>query len=195
VAAITVDAAGNTYIVGQTFSSTYPVTSGALQGACSSCASNQPDIFITKLNATGTAQIFSTFLGGNYYDAPSNIVVDSSGNVIVAGITQSVDFPVKNPISAGTASFGNSDGFVASLTPDGASLNFSSRLGGTDSDGHAAFTNPGGLAVDAAGDVYVSGTTQSAYLPTTSGALNAGTPDGNDLYVFLTKLQASGNLV
>jgi hypothetical protein len=194
VAAITVDAAGNTYIVGQTFSSNYPVTSGVLQGACSSCASNQPDIFITKLNPTGTAQIFSTFLGGNYYDAPSKIAVDSNGNVIVTGITQSVDFPVKNPISAGTASLGNSDGFVASLTPDGASLNFSSRLGGTNSQGQGSFTNPGGLAVDTSGDVYVSGTTESAYLTATSGALNAGVPSYNNGYVFLTKLQPTGTL-
>ena len=194
VAAVTVDAAGNTYIVGQTFSSGYPVTSGAVQGACSSCAANQPDIFITKLNAEGTAQIFSTFLGGSYYEQATSIAVDSNGNVVVAGTTQSSDFPLKNPISAGTVGSYNSDGFVTSLTSDGSSLNFSSRLGGTDSANHSAPTLTGGLAIDASGNVYVSGTTNSAYLPVTSGVLNAGTPDYTDSYVFLTKLQPTGNL-
>jgi Beta-propeller repeat len=188
-----VDTAGNTYVVGLTFSSAYPVTAGAAQSTCSSCASNQPDIFITKFNAAGTAQVYSTFLGGSSYDQPSRIAVDSNGNAIVIGSTQSTDFPVKNPITSGTPSF--DDGFVASLAPDGASLNFSSRLGGTSSQGISGATFPGGVTTDASGNVYVSGMTQSPYLPVTSGALNAGTPGYPNNYVFLTKLQSSGNLI
>jgi hypothetical protein len=190
-----VDTAGNTYVAGLTFYSNYPITPGAAQSTCSSCASNQPDIFITKLNAAGTAQVYSTFLGGSNYEQPSKITVDSNGNAIVVGSTQSTDFPLKNPISAGTASSSNRDGFVTSLAPDGASLNFSSRLGGTDSQGHSATTFPGSVTTDSSGNVYVSGTTQSAYLPVTSGAMNAGTPGYPNNYVFLTKLQSSGNLI
>ena len=190
-----VDTDGNTYIAGLTFYSSYPVTPGAAQSTCSSCASNQPDIFITKFNAAGTAQIYSTFLGGSNYEQPSKITVDGNGNAIVVGSTQSTDFPLKNPISAGTASSVNRDGFVTSLAPDGASLNFSSRLGGTDSQGHSATTFPGGVTTDSSGNVYVSGTTQSAYLPVSPGALNASTPGYPNNYVFLTKLQSSGNLI
>jgi hypothetical protein len=188
-----VDMAGNTYVVGQTFSSSYPVTPGAVQSTCSSCASNQPDVFITKLNAAGTAQVYSTFLGGSSYDQPSKIAVDSNGNAIVTGYTQSTDFPLKNPISSGTPSY--DDGFVISLASDGASLNFSSRLGGSNSQGTSASTFPGGVTTDVSGNVYISGTTQSSYLPVTSGALNAGTPSYPNNYVFLTKLQPSGTLI
>ncbi len=195
VDAVAVDAAGSTYIVGQTFSSSYPVTAGAAQGTCASCAANLPDMFITKLNAAGTAQVYSTFLGGNSYDQPAKITIDSSGNAIVTGYTQSTDFPLKNPISSGTASSSNQDGFVVSLAPDGASLNFSSRLGGTDSQGHSAPTFPGAVTVDGSGDVFVSGVTQSSYLPVTSGALHAGVPAYPDNYVFLTRLRPSGGLV
>jgi len=194
VSGAAVDASGNTYIVGQSFSPNYPVTTGAYQTTCSPCASDEADIFITKLNAVGTAQVYSTFLGGSNYNQAEKIAVDGSGDAIVTGYTESTDFPLKNPISSGSPSY--MDGFVTSLAPDGASLNFSSRLGGTNSQGTSASTLPGGVAVDASGNVYVAGTTESAYLPVTPGALNAGAPSYfNGYYVFLTKLQPSGNLV
>jgi hypothetical protein len=165
VSGAAVDASGNTYIVGQSFSPNYPVTTGAYQTTCSPCASDEADIFITKLNAAGTAQVYSTFLGGSNYNQAEKIAVDGSGDAIVTGYTESTDFPLKNPISSGSPSY--MDGFVTSLAPDGASLNFSSRLGGTNSQGTSASTLPGGVAVDASGNVYVAGTTESAYLPVT----------------------------
>ena len=193
---VAVDAAGNTYITGQSFYSSYPVTTGAYQTTCTACASNYPDVFITKLNATGTAQVYSTFLGGSNYNVATMIAVDASGDAIVTGYTQSSDFPLKNPISSGTLTYPVEAGFVTSLAPDGASLNFSSILGGTDSQGVHGDTYPGAIAVDASGNVYVAGTTESDTLPVTSGALNAGVPSYfNGYYVFLTKLQPSGNLV
>ncbi len=189
-----VDASGNTYVLGQTYSSSYPVTAGAYQTTCSACVASNQAAFITKLNATGTAQIYSTFLGGSGSNQPAKIVVDGNGDAIVTGYTGSTDFPLQNPISAGTPSF--EDGFVTSLAPDGASLNFSSRLGGASSAGTSATTLPGGVAVDASGNVYVSGITESPYLPVTAGALNAGSPSYfNGDFVFLTKLQPKGNLV
>jgi hypothetical protein len=193
VSAIATDAAGNTYITGLTFNTTFPVTLGSFEQTCAACSNNASAVFVTKLNATGTAQIYSTFLGGSQYNQPSGMVVDLNGNAIITGYTESSDFPLKNPITAGTPSY--QDGFVTSLSPDGASINFSSRLGGTNSQRTSASTFPGGIAVDASGNVFVAGTTQSAYLPVTSGALDAGTPSyGTDSYVFLTKLQQSGNL-
>ena len=186
-----VDASGNTYIAGLTFSSSYPVTSGALQATCASCPS-KPDVFITKLNATGTAQVYSTFLGGNDYDDPESIAVDSNGNVVVGGYTASTDFPLKNAISSGTPT--SYDGFVTSLAPDGASLNFSSRLGGGGSN-LAGTTSAWSVATDSSGNAYVAGTTGSPYLPVTPGALNAASPTYADSYVFLTKFAPAGSLV
>jgi len=194
VSGVATDAAGNTYITGLTFNTTFPVTSRGFEQTCAACSNNAPAVYVTKLNAAGTAQIYSTFLGGSKYNQPVGIVVDLNGNAIVTGYTESADFPLKNPISAGTPSY--RDGFVTSLSPDGASINFSSRLGGTNSQGTSAPTFPGGVAVDASGNVFVAGTTESAYLPVTPGALDAGTPSyGTDSFVFLTKLQQSGSLV
>ena len=188
------DAAGNTYIVGQAPPSSDPVTDGAPPTACSACAPGELGIFITKLNSAGTAQVYSTFLGGSAVDRPAMIAVDAAGDAIVTGYTESPDFPLKNPISSGKPSY--LDGFVTSIAPDGASLNFSSRLGGSASLGQAALTYGEAVAVDPSGNVYVTGTTESSYLPVTSGALNAGVPSYSaGSYVFLTKLEPSGSLV
>ena len=90
------DGSGNTYVLGDT-AAAYPTTSGAFQQTCSSCV-NQTDLFITKLNATGIAQIYSTYLGGSARDRGIKIIVDANGNAIVGGTTESVDFPLKNPV-------------------------------------------------------------------------------------------------
>jgi len=193
VDAIATDASGNTYITGYTFNSKFPVTSSAYDLQCAACATSTAAVYVTKLNAAGTAQIYSTFLGGSAYNQPIGLAVDSNGNAVVTGRTSSTDFPMKNPISAGLPS--GEDGFVTSLAPDGSSLNFSSLLGGTSTQGKSAVTYPGAVAVDASGNVFVSGVTQSPNLPVTPGALDAGTPSyGTDSYVFLTKLQQSGSL-
>jgi hypothetical protein len=131
VDAVAVDGSGNTYVLGDT-AAPYPTTSGAFQQTCNSCVS-QTDLFITKLNATGTAQIYSTYLGGNARDRGIKIVVDANGNAIVGGTTESFDFPLKNPVvtSGVPGNGGIDDAFITSLAPDGASLNFSTRLGST----------------------------------------------------------------
>ena len=187
-----VDSAGNTYIVGQTFESTYPVTAGAFQTTCTACAAQKPEIFITKLNPTGTVQVYSTFLGGSSYNEGDGITVDATGDAIVVGYTTSPDFPLKNAVASGTPSPSNT-GFVTSLAVDGASLNFSSLLGGNSTQ-QAGDTYLQGVAADVSGNIYVSGVTESPYIPQTSGALNAGTPSYGNAYVFLTKLQPSGSL-
>jgi len=128
---VAVDNAGNTYVLGDTTQS-YPVTSSAYQKSCVSCP-NQTDLIITKLNAAGTAQIYSTYIGGSDHDRGIRIAVDANGNAIVAGMTYSNDFPLANPVQTpGNAAAG--DAFVSSLSPDGSSLNFSSRLGSRPGD-------------------------------------------------------------
>jgi hypothetical protein len=187
---IATDSAGNTYITTLMFDATYLTTTGSLQPSCASCASNKPDVVVTKLNADGTGQVYSTFLGGTDYDEPFGIAVDSNGNAIVVGRTESTDFPVKNPAAAPTGGFGSFFVFVSSLSPDGSALNYSSVLAGGSSLATA-------VAVDSSGNAYVTGNTSDATFPLTPGALHAvqnNTTGGGDPLVFLTKFLPTGTL-
>ncbi len=196
VNAIATDSSGNTYVAGMDWSGTYPVTPGAFQSVCSGCSSNEPAIFITKLNASATAQVFSTYLGGSNYNQPSGIAVDEQGNTLVVGWTESEDFPLKNPISNGSFNPGNNGtfGFVSSLSPDGSALNYSSLLGGAGPQGSpTTYTNA--VALDGSGNAYISGTTDSPFYPVTAGALNSGTPAYPENIVYVSKISPSGGLV
>lgn len=198
VAGVATDAAGDTYVTGEA-AVTYPATANS--ATCISCVSSTKSaVFVTKLNPTGTAAIYSTFLGGSTdpynsasSDQASGLTVDANGDAIVAGWTSSTDFPLKNPISAGTPSF--DDGFLVSLTPDGSGFNFSSRLGGSSSGSTSASVFPESLATDSSGDVYVAGTSESSFLPVTSGALNGCSPTYGNTCGFLLKLSPAGALV
>jgi len=198
VKGVAVDAAGNTYISGVA-SVGFAANGGT--NACSSCVSgtNKGAVYVIKLNATGTAVIYSTFIGGsvNPYgsvsnDQPNALTVDLNNNAIVTGHTSSTDFPLKNPISSGVPSF--NDGFLTSLTPDGSALNFSSRLGGDSSASGTSSLNPLSLTTDGSGNVYVAGDSESPYLPTTAGALHSFSPSFGHTGAFLLKLSSSGSL-
>ena len=196
VTGVAVDAAGNTYITGE---ATVAFPGNAGSATCSRCVmgTNKLAVYVTKLNAAGTAVVYSTFIGGsvNPYNSASNdqsvaLTVDANNNAIVTGWTSSTDFPMKNPISSGVASF--EDGFLTSLTPDGAGLNFSSRLGGSSSGSSSASVYPESLTTDVSGNVYVAGTSESPYLPTTPGALHTFSPSYSNSGAFLLKLSSSG---
>jgi hypothetical protein len=193
-AAVTTDAAGNTYLTGLTFSSNYPTSAGAFQKACNSCDGEKPDVFVTKLNASGTGILYSTFLGGSDYDQPSGIVVDKNGDAIITGHTQSPDFPIKHSIPFGFTGVSIDLGFVTSLAPDGSSLNYSSLLGGAASPGQGTETEATSIAVDSAGNAYVSGQTESPFFPVTKGALNNAAPAYPNSIVFVTKFLPTGAL-
>lgn len=193
---VATDAIGDTFLTGLTFSANFPVSPNAFQKTCKSCNSSiqQPDVFITKINASGTALIYSTFLGGSDYDQPFGIAVDAAGNAVVAGRTQSVDFPVKNPIPVGTAGVGTSFGFISSLSPDGSALNYSSILGGGAQPYQSSTTYVGGVALDVNGNAYVAGTTDSPVFPTTTGALNLVRPAYPKRVAFVSKFLTRGAL-
>jgi hypothetical protein len=198
VTGVAVDAAGDTYITGEA-TVAFPAT--ASSATCSNCvtATNKLGVYVTKLNPTGTAVIYSTFIGGsvNGFNNPSNdqsgpLAVDVNGNAIVTGWTSSADFPLKNAITSGVASY--QDGFLTSLTPDGSSLNFSSRLGGSSSMSTSATVYPESVTTDSAGNVYVAGLSESSYLPTTPGALHTFSPSYGHSGAFLLKLSSTGTL-
>ena len=178
--AVASDAQGNTYVVGLTYSSDFPVTPGAVQttfgGTC--------DAFVAKLGPDGKV-IWATYLGGILDDWATGVAVDSAGNVLVAGYTRSANFPLANATQS-TLDQGASDGFdafVAKLDPTGKQLLYSTFLGGTYDDGAA------GIATDAAGNEYVAVTTGSAAgFPGLQGA-----PDLSGVVV--TELNPQGGLV
>src|SRR5262249_24819339 len=134
---IAVDQAGNAYVTGATNSPDFPKV-GAIASACAgTCGGgNSPlDAFVTKINAAGSALVYSTFLGGSGDDAGNAIAVDQFGNAYVHGTTVSADFPKVGAIAsacAGTCGSGASfDAFVTKINAAGSALVYSTYLGGS----------------------------------------------------------------
>jgi hypothetical protein len=182
---IKIDVNGYAYVTGYTTSINFPASS-PFQGTCSGVCS-WPDVFVTKLNTTGTALVYSTFLGGSKEDRATSIAVDSLGNASVSGLTWSLDFPQKNGLSVILNSNSN-HGFVFSLNPAGSALNFSTYLAGEGNDYASA------VATDPSGNVYVAGTTSSSFFPVTPGHQIGPLPDQNFPGLFVTKFSRTGSL-
>jgi hypothetical protein len=170
--AITVDADGNAYVTGVTESTNFPTKSALQPTPGGNSCSVQPcsDAFVAKLNPAGNALVFSTYLGGNrdenngLLDAGTRhmalgIAVDSARNVYVTGLTDSPNFPTKNPAFT-DADGAFSDIFVAKIRPDGAALLYGSYLGGGGGD----FS--GDIVADNTGSAYIVGATLSNTFPT-----------------------------
>ncbi|MDP1949011.1 MAG: SBBP repeat-containing protein [Nitrospirota bacterium] len=191
---IAVDQAGQAYVTGYTLSPNFPITVGAFQATLSS-----GDAFVTKLNATGTALVYSTYLGGSGNDIGCGIAVDQAGQAYVTGIT---DTPGSGfPGTAGSliqSSFGGGirDAFVTKLNVTGTALIYSTYLGGSGEDGGL------GIALDQAGQAYVTGTTRTSGsgFPGTAGSLiqsSFGGTGNNGSFVgsgdaFVAKINAAG---
>ena len=171
---IAVDGAGNAYVTGLTASNNFPTTANAVQatfggGTCGTIFCS--DAFVAKLQADGTALVYSTYLGGSDADFGQGIAVDDVGSAYVTGSTLSANFPTASPLQE-TAG-GNSDAFVTKLSPDGTGLTYSTYLGGADGDFGQA------IAVSAARNAYVTGYTFSTDFATVSPlqSANAGSAD------------------
>ena len=175
---IAVDGAGSAYIVGGTASFNFP-TMNPFQGFKSG---GDLDIYVAKLNAAGTALEYSTYLGGMATDRAIRVAVDASGNAYICGETNSMNFPIANAVQPSFGG-GNADGFVAKLDASGSNLLFATYLGGS------AVDRAHGVAVDLAGNVYVTGVTQSFSFPTMA-AMKATLSGPND--AFVTKIAAAG---
>jgi len=184
VGAIAVDAAGNAYVTGSTTSADFPTTTGAFRTVYAGFG----DAFVSKLNAAGTALVYSTYLGGSDSDRGNGIAVDPSGNVCVTGEVVSTDFPTTPGAFQTTKGGGFSDVFVTKLNAAGSSPIYSSYLGGTGSE------TPGRLALDDSGQVYVTGSTASFDFPTTAGAFQTAKA-ANGLDAFVTKVSATGSVL
>jgi len=175
---IAVDGSGNAYVTGYTESSDFPTTSGAYDTS----HNGNYDVFLTKLDSSGTALLYSTFLGGTDGEEGMDIAVDGSGNAYVSGRTNSGDFPTTS--GAYDRSRSGIDVFLTKLNSSGGTLLYSTFLGGT--SGERVYA----IAVDGSGNAYVTGYTESSDFPTTSGAYDTSHNGNSD--VFLTKLNSSG---
>jgi hypothetical protein len=180
---IAVDASGAAYVAGFTDSLNFP-TKNAFQ---SSMGGGLLDAFLTKLNPTGSALLYSTYLGGSGDEQGASIAIDSSGNAYVTGSTGSTNFPTTVGAFQTSVS-GVGDAFVAKLNPALSgipSVIYSTYLGGSASD------EGSGIAVDSAGNAYVTGSTFSTNFPTTSGAFQRALNGTQD--AFISKLNTAGS--
>ncbi|GAC1474546.1 MAG: SBBP repeat-containing protein [Chloroflexota bacterium] len=188
---IAVDAQGNAYVSGITSSADFP-TANPLQPsirgtACQlESATGQfcADGFLAKVSPAGDRLIFSTYLGGSKTDWVTGMGLDSRGNVALAGTTDSPDFPMVQAVQSSLA--GRHDIFVSKIAADGSHFIYSTYLGGTGEE------TSGEVAMDAKGNAYVAGTTQSADFPL-KGGLGLRFVGAND--VLLAKLSPTGKLV
>jgi sugar lactone lactonase YvrE len=211
------DATGEAYVTGYTFSPDFPVTANSYQQVNHATANVGANAFVSKLNATGTGLVGSTYLGGtgraisngnSSLDASENgddgigVVLDTSGDAYVIGVTSSSDFPTTtgayqttNKAAANLAS----NAFVSKLDPTLSTLMYSTYIGGSGvASGTAGETGLGdfgtGIAIDGAGDAYITGATESRDFPVTSDAFQTG-PRTAQVFDsgFFTELNPSGS--
>ena len=184
---IAVDTAGNAYVTGftDTSGSGFPGTAGSL---IQSTNGGGQDAFVTKLNAVGTALIYSTYLGGSGSDEAGGIAVDQTGQAYVTGNTNtSSGFPgTSTSLIQSTNAGGSWDSFVTKLNAAGTALIYSTYLGGSGSD------EAGGIAVDQTGQAYVTGstTTPSGFPGVTASSIQS--TNAGDFDAFVTKLNMAG---
>jgi Beta-propeller repeat len=177
---IAVDASGNAYVTGYTASTNFPV-----QSAFRGFNTGVVDAFVTKLNPVGSALVYSTYLGGSALDYGTAIAVDSAGSAYVTGIVTSDDFPLANPIDATLGSHAVDDVFVTKFTPSGSGLVYSTYLGGGSADDAYA------IALDRAGNAYVTGRTNSSDFP----LVNPIQTTRFAFDMFVTEVNAAGSAI
>ncbi len=174
------------FVSGHTESTNFPATVGAL----SETLNGVGDAFVAKLNATGSALVYATYLGGESYSESANsIAIDASGAAYVAGYTMSRQFPV-TPGAFDTSLGPNQKGFVTKLNPAGSGLVYSTFVGGNTEWSHVST-----ISVDASGAAYIAGATTSTDFPTTAGTFDNSFNGSGGYYsgdAFVLKLNPGG---
>ncbi|MBZ5665716.1 MAG: choice-of-anchor D domain-containing protein [Acidobacteriia bacterium] len=179
---IAVDSNGSAYVTGSTQSINFPLASQI------GPPPSGTNVFLAKLDVSGSSLVYADYIGGSSEDYPTAMAMDSSNHVFITGYTYSGDYPVMNPYQANSA--GGQDAFVTEVASDGASLVYSSYLGGNSSD------YGWGIVVDGTGNMYVAGSTYSQNFPTANAFQSTVSPNQNGYYGqygFLTKLTPDGS--
>ena len=182
---ITLDSAGDVYLAGSTDSEDFPI----LNAAQSEKNGVTRDAFITKLSGSDGSLLFSTYFGGSRSDVIHDITLNEANEIYIVGYTESTDFPTRDAIQNGlnlNQCFCE-DTFVTRLTPDAATVLYSTYLGGSFEDYGES------IALDGAGNIFITGRTQSDDYPTQSAIQpqRAGTNQDED--VFVSKISADGS--
>jgi uncharacterized repeat protein (TIGR01451 family) len=189
---IAIGSSRNVYVVGITDSTGFPATPGAIKavpnGSCNQGVQTIPcqDGFITKLNSTGSALMYSTLLGGTDEDAVTGIKVNSADMAFVTGRTSSVDFPTTANAFQKSLALGTTDAFVTAVNPDGKSFYYSTLLGNNGQTQGAA------IFVDPAWNAWVAGATFASNFTVTPDAFQPGPKGSSD--AFLSKIVIAGDL-
>ncbi|MGB6689426.1 MAG: SBBP repeat-containing protein [Terracidiphilus sp.] len=228
-ARIAVDPEGNVYVTGSTFSSDFPLQNPvqATNNCPGSCGGNA---FVTEIDSAGSALVYSTYLGGSgdgqnadvvggpfNGDSAGGIAVDAEGEAVVAGTTYSVDFPVSNALQpqndavvltgAELLLLIGSNGFVTKYKAGGSGYVFSTYLGGGFSEGECLDSfvygdTASAVALDAGGNVYVTGSTRGGNFPTenpiqsflgTTYPFGVGVGVANSPNAFVTEYTSDGS--
>jgi len=201
--ALALDGANEVYVTGSTQSPDFPTVNpyqASLLGSSNG--------FVTRISADGSSLLYSTYLGGDGYDQPSGIGINTLGEVYVAGMTTSQNFPVVNAnqptVSPNQVGMYGIYGFVTKFTTDGSTLVYSTFLGGNSNVAQTCNQSPCwpvpwniiyGIAVDANDNAYVTGNTGTYNFPTTPGAyLTTDSAPLDALVGFVSKFSSSGNL-
>ena len=172
-AAVAMDSAGRVYVAGSTAPGLFPINN-ALQPVY---GGGGTDAFVCKLNPSGTALVYSTFIGGSDADAAAGVAVDLAGNAYVVGNTLSTDFPTVAPLQA--VKGGSLDAFITKISADGGAVVYSTYLGGTSDDFATA------VSVTGSGSARFTGSTYSTNFPTVLPAQAALGGDGDAFVSFL----------
>jgi Beta-propeller repeat len=188
--AIALDAGGSAYVTGDTNSAAFPTTPGGFdKGYHGQSEGDAFDVFVSKLDPTGTGLLYSTYLGGAGGEAAAGIAVDPHGSAYVTGGTGSLDFPttegaVDRDPGPRCIHGDFAEGFITKLDSTGTGVVYSTYLGGSSCDVGVA------IAIDSAGSAYLTGSTFSSDFPTTAGALGPGAGESS---AFVSKLNARGS--
>jgi hypothetical protein len=167
---LAVDTEGNAYVAGDTFSTNFP-TVNPMQAA----NAGRRDAFVAKVNPAGSALVFSTYFGGSGEDLGA-LALDAANNIYLVGLTTSTNLPQLNPLQPGFGG-GTWDAFVAKINADGATLAWSSYLGGGANDQGAA------IAADRDGNVFIAGATASSDYPLANPLQSKGKGGVYDAFV------------
>jgi hypothetical protein len=176
---IGVDSSGNTYVTGCTSSVNFPGTNGPPPSG--------NNAFLVKLNATGSSIVYADYIGGSSDDCASALALDSTNDVFLTGLTYSPDFPTVNPYQGYISTSGAA--FVTEVSPNGASLVYSTYLSGS------SYTEGNAIGVDSLDDIYVAGWTLATDFPTNNAYQPTPSPNQAGVYGqygFVTKVAAGG---